>query len=58
MTVVTRKHHITSETIVCSFRLYMFLALVFLCLLMLTKALVGNGAYGFSTKWCLLEFMA
>jgi hypothetical protein len=40
------------------FRLYMFLALVFLCSLMLIKELVGNGAYGFSTNLCLLESMA
>jgi hypothetical protein len=36
----------------------MFLALVFLCSLTRTKVLVGNGAYGFFTNWCLLEFMA
>ena len=40
------------------FRLYMFLASVFLCSLMLIKELVGNGACGFSTNLCLLESMA
>jgi hypothetical protein len=39
------------------FRLYMFLALVFLCSLMLIKELVGNGAYGLFTNLCLLESM-
>jgi hypothetical protein len=39
------------------FRLYMFLASVFLCSLILIKELVGNGACGFSTNLCLLESM-